>query len=126
MRILVADDHEVMRKGVCAILSTGFSFAVCDEATNGQQAIEKALLHRPDIIILDVNMPVLGGLAAAKEVQRLLPDVPILLFTSNPSEQILSESKKAGVQGFVLKEQAADTLVAAVKALLRKETFFPR
>jgi DNA-binding NarL/FixJ family response regulator len=126
MRILVADDHEVMRKGVCAILSTGFSFAVCDEASNGQQAIEKALLHRPDIIILDVNMPVLGGLAAAKEVQRLLPDVPILLFTSNPSEQFLSESKKAGVNGFVAKEQAADTLVAAVKALLRKETFFPR
>jgi len=126
MRILVADDHEVMRKGVCAILTAGFRFATCDEAANGQEAIEKAFLHRPDILILDINMPVLGGFDAAKEIQLLMPNLPILLFTSNPSEQFLSEAKKAGVQGFVLKEQAADTLVTAVKALLRKETFFPQ
>jgi DNA-binding NarL/FixJ family response regulator len=124
MRILVADDHEVMRKGVCAILSAGFSFAICDEASNGQEAVEKACRHRPDIVILDISMPVLGGFAAAKEIHQHMPDVPILLFTSNPSEQFLSEAKKTSAQGIVSKEQAANTLVMAVKALLRKETFF--
>lgn len=126
MRILVADDHEVMRKGICAILSAGFSFAICDEASNGQEAVEKARRHRPDIVILDISMPILGGFAAAKEIHENMPDVPILLFTYNSSETFLSEAKKASAQGIVSKEQAADTLVIAVKALLRKETFFPQ
>ena len=126
MRILVADDHEVMRKGVCAILSAGFHFAMCDEAADGQEAIAKALLHPPDILILDISMPVLDGFSAAREIHKVLPDVPILLFTSKPSEEFLSEARKANVQGFVSKEQAADTLVTAVKALLRKETSFPQ
>ena len=100
MRILVADDHEVMRKGACAILTTGFNFAICDEASDGQEAIAKALDHKPDIIILDVNMRGLGGFEAAKEIHRVRPDVPILFFTMH-GEQFLSEAKRAGAQGFV-------------------------
>src|SRR6185369_5519407 len=123
MRILVADDHEVMRKGACAILTTGFNFAICDEASDGQEAIAKALDHKPDIIILDVNMRGLGGFEAAKEIHRVRPDVPILFFTMH-GEQFLSEAKRAGAQGFVSKEQGANVLVSAVKALLRGETFF--
>lgn len=124
MQILVADDHEVVRKGVCAILALHFHTLECIEATNGQDAIDKTLLRRPDLVILDINMPVLGGFAAAKEIQRQLPEIPILFFTMHIGEQFVTEAKKARVQGFVAKDRAGDDLIRAVEALLRKETFF--
>jgi DNA-binding NarL/FixJ family response regulator len=124
MQILVADDHEVVRKGVRAILTSHFQGMECIEATNGQEAIRKALAIHPDIVILDINMPVLGGFGAAKEIQRLLPQIPILFFTMNVGEQFVSEARKAGVQGFVAKDRAGEDLIRAVEKLLRKETFF--
>lgn len=78
---------------------------------------------RPDLAALDINMPVLGGFAVAKEIQRLLPQIPILLFTLNAGEQFVSEARKAGVQGFVSKDRR-DDLIRAVEQLLRSETFF--
>jgi DNA-binding NarL/FixJ family response regulator len=108
MQILVADDHEVVRKGVCAILASHFHHSDCIEASNGQDAIDKAMAKRPDVIILDINMPVLGGFAAAKEIQRLLPQIPILFFTMHLGEQFVSEARKAGVQGFVAKDRAGE------------------
>ena len=124
MQILVADDHEVVRKGVRAILTSNFQGMECIEATNGQEAIRKAMAIHPDIVILDINMPVLGGFGAAKEIQRLLPQIPILFFTMHVGEQFVSEARKAGVQGFVAKDRAGEDLIRAVEALLRKETFF--
>ena len=124
MQILVADDHEVVRKGVRAILTSHFQSMERIEATNGQEAISKALAIHPDIVILDINMPVLGGFGAAKEIQRLLPQIPILFFTMNTGEQFISEARKAGVQGFVAKDRAGEDLIRAVEKLLRKETFF--
>jgi DNA-binding NarL/FixJ family response regulator len=124
MHILVADDHEVVRKGVRAILMSHFQGMECIEATNGQEAISKALAIHPDIVILDINMPLLGGFGAAKEIQRSLPQVPILFFTMNVGEQFVSEARKAGVQGFVAKDRAGEDLIRAVEKLLRKETFF--
>jgi two-component system, NarL family, response regulator DegU len=124
MRILVADDHDAIRKGVCAILSSHFDIEECIEASTGQDAIEKALKHSPDVIILDINMPVLGGFGAAKEIQRLTPQIPILFFTMHTGEQFVLEARKAGVQGFVAKDNAGGALVKAVEAVLRKETFF--
>jgi DNA-binding NarL/FixJ family response regulator len=126
MRILIADDHETIRKGISAILTSHFDLGSkdCVEATNGQDAIEKALAHKPDVVILDINMPVLGGFGAAKEIQRLLPGTPILFFTMHTGEQIVLEARKAGVQGFVAKDRASEVLVDAVNALLRNETYF--
>ena len=99
--------------------------AVCDEASDGHEAIAKALDHKPDIVILDINMRGLGGFDAAKKIHRVLPDVPILFFTMH-GDQFLCEAKRVGAQGFVSKEQGANVLVSAVKALLRGETFFFR
>jgi DNA-binding NarL/FixJ family response regulator len=124
MRILVADDHEAVRKGVCTILASRSEFEVCGEAANGEEAIEKAISLKPDLVILDINMPVLGGFGAAKEIQRLLPEVRILFFSMHDSGQFVDEAKKAGVQGFVAKDRAGETLVMAVDALLRGQTFF--
>jgi DNA-binding NarL/FixJ family response regulator len=124
MRILVADDHEVVRKGVCTILTSHFHLAECIEASNGQDALDKALSHLPDVAILDINMPLLGGFGVAREIRRLLPQVPILFFTMHTGEQFVLEARKAGVQGLVAKDRAGEMLIEAVEALLRKETFF--
>jgi two-component system response regulator NreC len=125
LRILVADDHEAVRKGVCAILSSREDVEICGEAENGKEAIEKAQSLRPDLIVLDITMPVLSGFEAAREIRNILPHVPILILSMHDSSQLIEEAKKIGVQGYVTKNQVGATLLRAVDALLRKETFFP-
>lgn len=122
MQILVADDYEVVRKGVCTILTSHFDLLECIEASNGQDAINKLL--EPQVVILDINMPVLGGFGAAREIQRLRPSVPILFLTMHTGDHFVSEARKAGVHEFVAKDRAGDDLMSAVEALLRKEKFF--
>lgn len=109
---------------MCAILTTYLQPEICEEAANGEEAITKAVALRPDLIVMDINMPVLGGFAAAKEIQRLMPQVPILFLTMHGGEQFASEARKAGVQGFVAKDRAGEVLIDAVTTLLNKGTFF--
>ena len=125
MKILIADDHETLRKGVWAILTTYLQPEHCEEAANGQEAITKALALQPDLILLDVTMPVMNGFAAAQELKKLLPHVPILFLTMHGGDSFVSEARRAGVQGFVTKDHVGEVLVDAVKALLNSETFFP-
>jgi DNA-binding NarL/FixJ family response regulator len=124
LKVLVVDDHETVRKGVCAILTTHFEPAICEEAANGEEAIAKALVLRPDIVICDVSMPIMGGFAAAQKLQRLLPSVPILFLTMHGGDSFVAEVRRAGVKGLVAKDRAGDVLIDAVKALLNSETFF--
>ena|ERR1700736_5973563 len=126
VRILVADDHEAVRKGVCAILGTRLDIEVCGEASNGQEAIAKAHDLKPDLIILDITMPVLNGLDAARVIRLTLPELPILLLTMHEGKHIIEDAKKIGIEGFVCKSEASATLLAAVDALLRHEAFFPK
>jgi DNA-binding NarL/FixJ family response regulator len=125
LRILIADDHEAVRKGVCAILGSRDDVEICGEAENGKEAIEKAVALTPDLIVLDITMPVLSGFEAAREIRRILPHMPILILSMHESNQLIEEAKKIGVQGYVTKTQVGGTLLQAVDALLRKETFFP-
>lgn len=125
LRILVADDHEAVRKGVCAILSSRADVEVCGEAENGKDTIEKANALKPDLIILDITMPVLNGFEAAREIRKTLPKVPILILSMHESNHLVGEAKKIGVQGYVTKTQVGSTLLEAVDRLLRHETFFP-
>jgi DNA-binding NarL/FixJ family response regulator len=125
LRILIVDDHEAVRTGVRAILASRNDVEVCGEAANGQEAIEKALELRPDLIILDINMPILGGIAAAKEIKVRLPQVLILLFSMHQSNQLVREAKLLGVQGYVNKSQAGAMLLNAVDAVSSMQTFFP-
>jgi len=126
VRILVADDHEAVRKGVCAILAIRLDIEVCGEAANGQEAIAQAHALKPDLIILDVTMPILNGLDAARVIRLTLPDLPILLLTMHDGKHIIEDAKKIGIDGFVCKSEASATLLAAVDALLRNQPFFPK
>jgi DNA-binding NarL/FixJ family response regulator len=125
MRCLLVDDHESVRVGVTAILSSRPDIQVCGEASNGKEAIEKARELKPDLIILDVIMPVLDGINSAKEIRTFLPDVPILFFSMHDGVYLVHEAKMAGVQGFVSKTEARATLLDAIDALAKKENYFP-
>ena len=125
MRCLLVDDHESVRAGVTAILSSRPNIEVCGEASDGQEAVEKARELHPDLIILDVTMPVLDGIKSAKEIRAFLPDVPILFFSMHDGVYLVHEAKLAGVQGFVSKTEARATLLDAVDALANKQTYFP-
>jgi DNA-binding NarL/FixJ family response regulator len=123
-RVLVADDYESVREGVCAILKARGDVEVCAQAKNGEEAVQKALEFKPHLIILDISMPGLGGIEAARQIRVLLPDVSILFFTMHNLPQLFAIAKSVGAQGFVTKDQMAATLLAAVDALRRNKTYF--
>src|ERR1700692_2589590 len=125
LRILVADDHESVRKGVCVILGTRDDIEVCGEASNGQEAIDKAQELKPDLIIVDITMPVVNGIDAAEAIRKTMPHVPILFLSMHQGRQIIAEAKRIGVRGYVRRSDAAATLLNAVDARLRNEPFFP-
>ncbi len=124
MRILIVDDHEAVRKGVRAILRSSPDLEVCGEAINGEDAVAKAQELKPDLIILDVTMPVLDGFGAAKEI-RNISDVPILFYSMNDGRAVMESAKAIGANGFVTKSEPAVVLLKAVSALSKKQTFFP-
>jgi len=110
---------------VCVILGTRDDIEVCGEASNGQEAIDKARELKPDLIILDITMPVVNGIDAAEAIRKTMPHVPILFLSMHQGRQIIAEAKRIGVLGYVRKSDAAATLLNAVDALLRNEPFFP-
>jgi DNA-binding NarL/FixJ family response regulator len=124
LRILVADDHEVVRRGVVAMLSAHPNWEVCAEAADGRDAVEKAKQLKPDIVILDLGMPNLNGLEAARQISRLNPSHRILILTITDTEQVVSEVLKAGAKGYLLKTDAARDLVTAVETLQHGSTYF--
>src|SRR5579871_1474699 len=124
MRILIADDHELVRKGIWTTLAPSDDLEVCGEAATGLEAVEKALTLKPDLVIMDVGMPVLSGLEAAREIRKVLPDLPILIVSMHDEPAMVDASREAGAQGFITKMDVSSTLLMAVNALLRGQTFF--
>jgi DNA-binding NarL/FixJ family response regulator len=123
LRLLVADDHDLARKGVRVLLEEQPRWEVVAEASNGREAVEKAKLVRPDVTILDLSMPELNGLEAAREIVKSVP-TKVLILTMYNSDPLIRQSLQAGARGYVLKSDAGRDLVAAVDALRRNKTFF--
>jgi DNA-binding NarL/FixJ family response regulator len=125
VRILVADDHEVSRRGICAILSSRPDLEVCAEASDGHEAIEKALILKPDMAILDFSMPTLDGLSATRKLKQVLPTVPIIILSMHKGPEIVQAAQLAGAQGFVSKSDAGAALLNAVDVIRQGKRFFP-
>ncbi len=119
-RILVADDHDLVRKGMRLLLETASDFEVC-EAENGQEAVDKTKELKPDLVILDISMPVMDGLSAAREIRTIAPDTPILIFSLNRTEVFRDVAERIGVTGYVTKSEGAETLMMAVHAALKSD-----
>jgi DNA-binding NarL/FixJ family response regulator len=126
LRILVADDHEVVRIGVCTMLDSQEGWQVCGTAADGQETVEKARQLNPDIIVLDLGMPRLNGLEAARRILRHDPACRILILTLQNSEQTVRAALEAGVTGFVLKSDVVEDLPAAIKVLQKGGVYFTK
>ena len=121
-QILLADDHEMLRRGIRTMLQTETDWEICGEAIDGQDAVDQTIALRPDLVILDINLPVLNGLAAAREILRNRPQTKILFFTVHDSDQTVKEIHAAGAHGYVSKSKGSDDLLRVVKDLLETES----
>jgi len=123
-RIFIADDHEVVRKGLAALLQAEAGYEICGEASDGRAAMEKIRELKPDVSILDIGMPGLNGLEATRQIIKDDPRAKVLILTLHDSDQVVREVLNAGARGFLLKSDAARDLVVAVEALRRDNTYF--
>ena len=124
LRILIADDHDVMREGTRAVIERQSGWEVCGTAANGREAIAQASGLAPDIVIMDMTMPDLNGLDAAIQIKRRLPNTEILMFTGHETDDLIREAFEAGVKSFIFKSEAHHFLVDAVESLSRHKPFF--
>jgi len=124
LRILIADDHEVARKGIRSLLDNHAGWEVCGEARDGREAVTCASKLKPDVLLLDIGMPNLNGIDAARQILTIMPEARILMLTVHDSEQVVREVLAAGARGFLLKSDTGRDLVTAVEALQHHRTFF--
>ena len=121
--VLIADDHEIVRRGLRQLLQEQPGWHVVAEATNGRDAVAKASELKPDIAIVDISMPSLNGLDATRQILKLSPRTKVLILTVHESDQLVHKLLNAGARGYILKADAGRDLMTAVKALLSNKTF---
>jgi DNA-binding NarL/FixJ family response regulator len=121
-RVLLADDHQIVRQGLRGILVAA-GHEVIGEASDGREALKLARTLNPDIAVLDLSMPLLNGLDATREIRRLAPDIKIILLTMYTDKGYVLQALRAGARGYVVKTQAAEDLISAIREILRGETY---
>jgi len=124
MRILVADDHDIIRRGLKDLLAAKPGWEICAEAKTGRDAVAMAEQLKPDVIVMDVSMPDLNGLEAARRIHKALPKTGILILTMHYSDQLVRDVIESGARGYILKSDADRELVSAVEAIANRRTFF--
>jgi DNA-binding NarL/FixJ family response regulator len=124
MRVLVADDHEVVRRGICSLIEGQPGWKVAAEAADGREAVEKTKELKPDLTVMDISMPSMNGLEATRQIMKDCPESKVLVLTVHDSDPLIREVLDAGARGYVLKADAGRDLVAALEALRRNKTFF--
>jgi DNA-binding NarL/FixJ family response regulator len=124
LRILIADDHDLMRRGLKALLESHAGWAICAEAHTGREAVTKAEELKPDIVILDITMPELNGVEAARRILKCSPNTEILVLSVHYSDQLIRDILDAGVRGYIVKSDSDRDLIVAVEALANHKPFF--
>ncbi|MGB8494847.1 MAG: response regulator transcription factor [Candidatus Acidiferrum sp.] len=124
LRILIADDHAVVRAGLRALLESRDGWQVCAEAVDGRDAVEKAAKHKPDVAILDIGMPLLNGVDATRRIRKAAPDTQVLILTMHESDELVQQVVEAGARGYILKDDAGRVLLAAVDAIRQNKPYF--
>jgi len=124
LRILVADDHDIIRHGLKSLLTGKSGWEVCAEARNGREAVSLAEEHKPDVVVMDISMPELNGLEAVRHIRKSLPKTEVVVLTLHFSDQLVHDIVEAGAKGYIMKSDADRDLVAAVEALAVRRTFF--
>lgn len=124
LRIFIADDHDLMRRGLKALLEGQRNWLICGEATKGREAVAKVAALRPDIVILDICMPELNGIEATRQIRKVSPRTEVLVLSVHQSNQLIREVLEAGARGFVLKSDSATDLVSAIESLADHRPFF--
>jgi len=124
LRILIADDHDLMRRGLKALLQSKPGWTICAEAHTGREAVTKAEELKPDIVILDITMPELNGVEAARRILKASPNTEILVLSVHYSDQLIRDILDAGVRGYIVKSDSDRDLVVAVEALANHKPFF--
>ena len=125
MRVLIADDHRIIRSSISRILQSRTDIHICGEAANGEEAVSKAKLLKPDLLILDISLPDSSGWEVATAIKRIHPEIPILLLSAYGGKQLSDAAKRRGFQGFISKNDAAKRLLGAVDAIVTlKQNFY--
>jgi DNA-binding NarL/FixJ family response regulator len=122
--ILIVDDHPVVRKGLRALVESRRGWRVCAEAANGREAIARARAHKPDVAIVDIGMPGLGGIEATRQIRKISPETEVLILSAHGSERLARELLDAGARGYLLKEDADGNLLEAIDALRKHTPFY--
>ncbi len=123
MRILIADDHEIVRRGVRSLLETEKGWEVCGEAVDGEDALEKAQALKPDVVVMDISMPRMNGLDATRLLRGRIPEIEVLVLSQHESGEMVRQAFHAGARGYVTKSEIAKNLVSAVEKVSHHETF---
>lgn len=124
IRVLIADDHAVVREGISSVLNAGEGFSVVAAASNGEEALQLAMEHRPDIVVLDISMPGKTGLEVAAELRKALPQTRVLMLSIHDHSEYVMESIRAGADGYLRKDAAPAELREALRAVHRGESFY--
>ncbi|MFP4349457.1 MAG: response regulator [Thermodesulfobacteriota bacterium] len=123
-RILIAEDHEIVIEGIKSILETHSDLALVGRALNGREAVKMATALQPDIVVMDIAMPGLNGIDATLQIRKTSPEIRIIIYTMNADRELIIDLFKAGISGFVLKEDPISDLVMAIKTVSKGNTYF--
>jgi DNA-binding NarL/FixJ family response regulator len=124
IRILIADDHDVVRAGIRLLIEKESGWEVCGEAADGRQAVVLAEKLRPDVVVLDLTMPELNGLEAARQIKRRLPQVEVVMLTAHENEDLVHQVFDVGARSYIVKTEAAKNLIPAVRSAYAHKPFF--
>jgi DNA-binding NarL/FixJ family response regulator len=124
IRVLLVDDHAILREGIKALLEKQDDIEVVAEAADGREAIPKAVQFRPDVVVLDISMPTMDGLESTRQMKRENPDIKVLVLTMHDNEEYFFQLLRAGASGYVTKKSVSRELVSAIEAVYRGESFF--